>query len=262
MEPTKWQEQVAAVKRCLEAKFGEYSKIPMELQNSIKELEQITDTAVNNIDEDYYSEIEGEGTKWLEQLQKCDASFYYENRSNIAEVECYDDEQYHFINFVCVQYFRTKAARERWVTNYGHCLDNPRFKSLNIPRENINLENILPHIIWEIQNRTAFFLRNQNARLSLLINRTDIPFITSDQPVINLCADYQKLGEKMNGLTFYYPISPAVAILLNSKDAQNDIHLTEDQVDFYNKAIIQSSSQCIFANKRETIERYSKTVSS
>lgn len=258
LQPIKLQEQVAAIKRCLAAKFGEYSKIPMELQNCIKEQEQLTDTAVNNLDEDYYSKIEGEGTKWLEQLQKRDTSFYYENRNNVAESEYFDDEQYRFIYFVCVQYFRTKATHERWVINFGHHLDDPTFKSLNIPREKINLENILPHIIWEVENRTAFFLRNQNARLSLLINRTDIPFITSDQPVINLCANYQNLGKEVNGITFYYPISPDVAILLNSKDAQNIIYLTEDQVDFYNKAIIQASYHCIFADKRETIDRYTE----
>ena len=106
---------------------------------------------------------------------------------------------------------------------------------------------------------TAFTLRKKDAPLSLLVNKTDIPFITSDQPVINLYADYQKPEEEPNGLTFYYPISPDVAILLNSEDTQNKVYLTREQVDYYNRTIIQASYQCIFANKREVIERYRKT---
>lgn len=261
LQPIKWQIQVTGLKRLLELRFGGYSKIPVELQEGIKELEQLTDTAVNNTDEDYYCEIEGEGSKWLNQLQKYDTSFYYENRNSIVDLGYYDDEQFHFLYFVCVQYFRTKAVRERWIASFGHCLDDPRFSRLNIPRENINLENLLPHVIWDVQNMAAFTLRNKNAPLTLLVNKTKIPFITSDQPVINLCADYKKPEEEANGLIFYYPISPGVAILLNGKDTQNEVCLTEDKVDFYNKAIVQASYQCVFANKREVIEQYCKTVS-
>lgn len=259
LQPTKWQDQVTKLKRFFESEFGGYSKIPVELQCCIKKLELIADTAINNTDEDYYCEIEGEGSKWLEQLQKCDTSFYYEHRSDIAKVEYYDDEQFHFIHFVCTQYFRTKAIRERWIASFEPHLDDPRFSNLNIPRENIHIENIFPHVIWDVQNMTAFTLRKKDAPLSLLVNKTDIPFITSDQPVINLYADYQKPEEESNGLTFYYPISPDVAILLNSEDTQNKVYLTREQVDYYNRTIIQASYQCIFANKREVIERYRKT---
>ena len=128
LQPTKWQDQVTKLKRFFESEFGGYSKIPVELQCCIKKLELIAGTAVNNTDEDYYCEIEGEGSKWLEQLQKCDTSFYYEHRSDIAKVEYYDDEQFHFIHFVCTQYFRTKAIRERWIASFEPHLDDPRIR--------------------------------------------------------------------------------------------------------------------------------------
>lgn len=71
-----------------------------------------------------------------------------------------------------------------------------------------------------------------------MINETDIPFITSDQPVINLCANYKQLGEGTKELVFYYPISPNT---INDENSQDKIMLNIEKVDEYNNAIVNAS---------------------
>ena len=47
-------------------------------------------------------------------------------------------------------------------------------------------------------------------RLVLLNNQTGIPFVTGDQPIINLHATFGKVPPE--SLEFYYPISPTRAM--------------------------------------------------
>lgn len=169
----------------------------------------------------------------------------------------FDDDRFFFLYFLCVQYFRTKAMRERWISNFETCFQHPQWNSLNIPKENIHMENLAHHFFWEMQNRMAYNLRKQNANIALLVNNTAIPFVTSDQPVINLCADYQNLEEEVTELTFYYPVSPQIAVMVNGSSA-GEIELDEQEVDKYNRAVIDASYQCIFADRPEVFERYVK----
>lgn len=101
-------------------------------------------------------------------------------------------------------------------------------------------------------------MRKKNVHLSLLINKTDIPFITSDQPVINLCANYKQLSEKTKKLVFYYPISPNIAITVN-ENLQDKIKLNVEKVDKYNNAIINASYKYIFTDRLKVIKRYMDT---
>ena len=161
-----------------------------------------------------------------------------------------------FLFFLCTQYFRTKAIKERWISSVGPCLNDPRWNTLNIQRENIDLENLVHHFSWFIKNACAYSLRRENSHLTMLVNETGIPFITSDQPVINIKADYRNLSIETTELIFYYPIAPNVAITVNDENSDDKIKLNSQQVDEYNCAIINSSYQNIFANRVDILKRY------
>ncbi|MES2614071.1 MAG: DUF4238 domain-containing protein, partial [Bdellovibrionota bacterium] len=98
--------------------------------------------------------------------------------------------------------------------------------------------------------------------LILLKNNSSIPFITSDQPVVNTFvtdADIRKQTE-VKELELYYPISPTRAVLitqnipsLNSKI----IEIKEDnEVLNYNKHIIRQSHEQIYSNQKELLEKH------
>ena len=131
---------------------------------------------------------------------------------------------------------------------------------MNIPKENIKLENVQPHLFWYIQTALTFSLWKKNAHLTVLVNKTSLPFITSDQPVINLKADYQNMEIEPTDLIFYYPISPEIAITVNDEISETIDELDLSEVDRYNRVIVNSSYENIFAINPESIERYiSKT---
>ncbi|MCL1077377.1 DUF4238 domain-containing protein [Parashewanella spongiae] len=99
--------------------------------------------------------------------------------------------------------------------------------------------------------------------ISLLINKTDIPFITSDQPVINVF-DYRESGSfeppKEEELDLYYPISPNTAFMMaRSKRFSNGfVHVTEEIVNEMNIKIARMAQTHIFSNSEESIKQYKK----
>nr|WP_254306755.1 DUF4238 domain-containing protein [Clostridium sp. 001] len=253
-----WQKFIKTLKSALELRYGGYDRIPSEIKDEFLKVENIIDIAINNTEEDYHSGIEGQAIR-INLLQERNTSFYYDDNKKATNKGYYDDEQFEFILFICIQYFRTKAIKERWISNFEPCLNLPYWNSLNIPRENIHLENLAHHFLGDIQNRIANSLRKKSAHLALLINETNISFITSDQPVINLCANYKQLSEETKKLVFYYPISPNIAITLNDENLQDKIKLNIEKVDEYNNAIINASYEYIIADRLEIIKRYIDT---
>lgn len=251
LAPTKWSQQLDILKQFAVLKYGD--AIPDELQAEITRLEKYVDVSINNIEENYLSEIEGESTKWLESLKKKNADFYYSFDTSEKEDDSFDDEMFHFLYFLCVQMFRTNATKERWISGFLPSLDNPQLSNLNVSKDRINLENLAPHFLWEIQNLLAYSLRKNKAHLTILINETNIPFVTTDQPVINLKADYSKLNSETKELILYYPISPEIAITVNDSNTQNTMLLSEEEVHFYNIAMAKAAYHEVFANSEDLI---------
>lgn len=257
LEPLEWEKQVNTLESWLNQKLSKEGQLPTDIAKELDKLKNKIDIDINNLMEDHLSDIEGESIQWLTSLKKADTTFYYSSDDEKMKIQGYfDDNRFNFLYFMSVQYFRTKAVKERWISNFRPSLDDPQWNSLGIPRENIRLEHLVPHFIWNFQNACAFHLRKTNAHLSVLINYTDTPFITSDQPVINLKADYGNLNSQATDLIFYYPISPSVAITVNDLNNVNKIVLSQQEVDDYNFYMIKASYQNIFSNNKETIEKY------
>ncbi|KFX71093.1 hypothetical protein TMS3_0103895 [Pseudomonas taeanensis MS-3] len=61
----------------------------------------------------------------------------------------------------------------------------------------------------------SLYLDRHNARHALLVNDTNMPFITSDQPVVNVHSCISETGfAAPTHADFYYPISPRVAYII------------------------------------------------
>lgn len=62
---------------------------------------------------------------------------------------------------------------------------------------------------------SSLYVDRHNARHALLINDTNFPFITSDQPVVNVhsCVSETVFGAPKNA-DFFYPISPRIAYII------------------------------------------------
>ena len=105
----------------------------------------------------------------------------------------------------------------------------------------------------------SIYREKKKRQLVLVENTTDVAFITGDQPIINLHGD----GEKSpTALSWYYPISPRLALLLPEVDEEavvSTTSLTAAQVSDLNARIVAGSHRQVFAAARSALEPYVKT---
>ncbi|MCL2184169.1 MAG: DUF4238 domain-containing protein [Chitinispirillia bacterium] len=180
-----------------------------------KNFDDIFDVFINNIEEDTMCIYENLGEKYLNQLRLGDISFYSD-----------EDSFLDFNFYIVMQYLRTEKMAKS-------IPDVNAKKSWHVMREILTST-----IVWNV-------FKIGEWEMVKLDNTTEIPFITGDQPVINILNEKDKPQQKM---MLYYPITPQIAILIKEKDEKyrniNDL----DDVRFYNNKIVQFSENQIYSN--------------
>ena len=228
------------------------NQLSRELNDSFENLRRIVDSGVNDLVEDIYSEDEGKAIVYLKQIMNENLDFFYKPVPD----ESFLNSKQRFIQFVCVQHFRTKSARIRWEKGMKESYDKEILGHLGIDYAKLRPDHISYYVFWYIENHVADILYYENAHLTLIVNNTSEPFITSDQPVINLKANYKSINNAPTELIFYYPISPKYAILLNDNNTEKRIIATEKDIEYYNSKIMNSSYENIFSNNKSLFEKY------
>lgn len=99
----------------------------------------------------------------------------------------------------------------------------------------------------------------------LLLNDTDIPFITSDQPIINTHTSLQEneiSPPEDEHCDFYYPITPSVAYMINKSDRfQRGINqATVDVVNELNIKLAHRANVYIVSNNKDSLKPLLKYV--
>lgn len=243
--------------------LGGESRLPQELQEEYRRHKRMSaeiDIAIKNTRENYHSEIETEASKWLCSLKRRNLDFFSTDELLIIEEGYSHSEAYRFLLFLCMQYFRTKRRYTDFKKGIEKNLKNPEMISClsdcRIDAENVKSAHVIPWLIRLQEEELANYLLVTKASLVLLVNNTDLPFITSDQPVVNLRADYQSQAKNILETVFYYPISPCLAVIVNEPTLSDAIELCREQVELYNQKIASASYQHLFSNDRATLEAY------
>lgn len=198
---------------------------------------------VDNLIEEWYGFYEEEIGPIINKLNE-------KSNSNISK-----EEYQKIILFMSVQLFRTKRTRD-FCVSIGDSLKKEG-KFINVDWSNIAL--YLPFICSFV---LATNLCNADTELKIVNNKTNRTFITSDNPVVNLCADYSSEVMPKNVIMFY-PISPYKAVILSDKENENNKDINdESMIDKINKKIIEASNSIIISSNEETAKFYLKLVSS
>lgn len=87
----------------------------------------------------------------------------------------------------------------------------------------------------------------------MLINDTGVSFVTTDQPIINLLANYQDVTDEVSDIVYYYPISPNLAITINDSNTEDRLNLSKSQVEEYNRKLIDASYEFVFADNEKML---------
>lgn len=253
-KPIKWKTAIDLFRETLEKKYYQDKNMPFELSNTLEDFQKFADSTVNDLVEDIYSQDEGKAMVFFNQIMNEDLSFFYNLSSEQEDSFC--DSKQRFIHFLCSQHFRTKSARDRWVKGMENNYNIELFKRYGIDVTKIRPDHLAYYVFWYIESHVTDMLYQQNAHLTLLVNNTIEPFITSDQPIINMKANYKSVADAPDELIFYYPISPHYAVLLNDKNTENMMLVSNEDVDRYNTMIMNSAYEIIFANDRKLFEKY------
>jgi len=240
-DPVNW------VKDCLAKQFGDYDNIPKELLNQANDISNKVNEHIKNTFENEHEKIEKNALKykWLDKL-----------RSGCSDFFCLDDERYLFLQFVLTQHFRTEISRETFSTTHRGRLDSPKSIALlsenQIDPQKVNTNNLTNYFTMLYSLCIAEILYKSKANLTLNINETNVPFITSDHPVVGWKGPIREAP----GGTFYYPISPDTAIIINCKNKPNKILVCEQEVDVYNQAIFDLAHKNVFSDTANILEKY------
>lgn len=196
------------------------------------------DDVIATAAENYHSRIENRLKSFLDSMLGGKIEFY-SDRKQAGD----------FLYAICVQFMRTKRAREAALSRFG-----TTYNGCDVER----VWSLLSHIYATSVGRSLYVERDK-FKLLLVDNDTATPFITTDQPIINM--HVSEAGASPAKLEFFYPLSPRKAMLLveTENNSHNESSLTEIAVNGYNVLMMKNSHEQVFSNSAEYLETIRKT---
>lgn len=190
---------------------------------------------IKEIEVNTFEKVEGMIECLGHRLLECNS---IDDIKNLETDDCIIETMLYFF----VQYVRTKKMHDSYVQGFNDC---PKYKSL--------IEHAFPFVslyfAFELSRKTI----NSNWSITFVSNNTGIPFITSDQPIINFAYD-EKTDD---GFELYYPISPSTAIILEIDDQKTryrECHANEEFVISRNSKMWDNAQLHVFANEDKILK--------
>jgi hypothetical protein len=148
-----------------------------------------------------------------------------------------DDDAARFYLGLAVQYMRTNHRRRIELIMSSE--NRTRYE---------RIANVLTHIL-AVNIGYSLFSDHPKRKFVLIENNTDVPFVTADQPVINIAAKLKEVTppEKFEA---YYPVSPTKALLLFEPDSEflpKSSTVSAMEAHFWNLRIASRAYQQVFA---------------
>lgn len=158
-----------------------------------------------------------------------------------------EDLKLEFLRFFFMQQERSPRVHDTQAENFEELKNkNPQICDVST---DFYVNSMMIFLAEQIATNTSTYFHTWLERLE---NKTDIPFITCDCPVVNLTG--MKVGDKHE---FYFPLSPTVAVKLctaykeskNSEEENKSIDVTDtDLIDKLNMAIMKEAYKEVFSN--------------
>jgi len=200
----------------------------------------IIEELIESAGEDYHQAIEDSFLPFIRAMLKGETNFYADAR--YAAV---------FLHGMCVQFTRTKQARETALTYLG-----PTFKGLDTRR-------VLSALSYHIAINLSYnlYVDREKFKVVLLHNTTDTPFITADQPLINLHAPSSPyIDTAPDEFELFYPLSPRKAMLFVESHTHVNPSISAIAVNNYNVLMVQNSHEQVFSDSEEYLITFKNVV--
>ena len=209
-----------------------------------QEFKKIVDVVENNIIENMYAIDESIFLPILEKLTNGDCACLEEPENLI-----------NFYQFIGHQITRTFNAKNR---TFAGINSNPVL--LNQHGEGLKLlEKNWPCISFMFGINVGFnlYAKRTSTKQKFITNTSPVPFITSDNPVINIhpSVNLKDASNPPDHMDIFFAVSPKYAFLICESDAYDDIgsKVTEEIVHHFNGHIYRNSGATIFASSEAVI---------
>lgn len=140
--------------------------------------------------------------------------------------------------FLATQFTRTKAIEESVRKATSGKMDRTWQVMRHVYAANIAIE----------------ILRSGQFKADLLEVPDGSRFITGDQPAINIAAVWNPEGVEAKELAFYYPVSPARALLVSKEASWTKRTVSSLEVNARNAAMAKGAHSQVYAHKAEDLE--------
>jgi hypothetical protein len=196
---------------------------------------------VSNLDENYHEAIEHD----LQYAIRCMLSGGVEFFSDVSVAGS-------FLRALALFSLRTKARREAMKSH------------VRMPLADASIDRIFGPMIHMLAVNVGGTLLVDRARfrIVLLNNETAVPFITGDQPVINIHEHRDEMGTQRE-VEWYMPLSPKMAMLYILAENAAESHsatITEAELRNYNARIAEHSHDQLYGDSQESLLLFSGVV--
>lgn len=197
----------------------------------------LNDIMMSNLFENYLSEQESYAIGMLNRLKTGDTLILSE-----------DTGYYELCHFLGHQLARTNKMKKLIIL---------ALRATNGPRHLIDkLDDFYGRNWWFMCSFLATNLSydmslNKNREVFIIENKSNIEFITSDQPIINI----NPQGHKAESVDYYYPLSPrrALLIITSGNSYFNPLSINENDVKMLNTQMSLNSCETIFGTRKEEL---------
>jgi hypothetical protein len=135
---------------------------------------------------------------------------------------------YYFLSFLITQMFRTKRTKDRIINIKNRLISHDAGCKYKHILDGINYNSIYALLVHCGVFKVGISLIMDEYKIVFIDNKSDINFVTSDQPVINTYVTDNKeviLGD--DELELYYPLTPKLAMLLTKEMKYDGINIVE-----------------------------------
>jgi hypothetical protein len=203
------------------------------------EREALLDTFIETGSEDWHTKVEEGFLPFLNQMREGKIDFYQDWK--LATM---------FLFGLCAQFTRTKQSREAALRVMGDEVKG---------RRTVNMMSVLASLV-AIRLSYGLLLERKSFKVEIVENESNTPFITTDQPVINMRGDMKAVGVPPDEFELFYPVSPKRAMAFLKKETTVPLTISAIAADAYNVMAAQHSHEQIFCNSQEYLETFSKVI--
>lgn len=221
--------------------YTSYSRIKRQLLNESSEniseeskLNDILNLIKTNLFEEFHTKVENKGNKII-KIKSFEEFKNFQNTNEMLDA----------LIFICFQYLRTQKMKNNLELSFKN-------SSYIIPKYS-NLISLV------FATSLAISIASKNdLRFIYYENKTDLKFITSDQPLMNLKIDKKDEKGFVKDFELYYPISPKIAILIHFNEISEKYAFEEidlKKIKELNDFVYEYAEEFVFSDSIEQLRK-------